>query len=72
MPEPTCEWERDMRSLLGKWVTVTLSREPKLISQVGELRGFTDEGDIMIVDETGCTFWGWPNLGCVETERPGG
>ena len=72
MTEPELSfWTRGMRNMLGKWVTVTISQEPR-VERSGVLHVFSDEGDIALEDETGCWLWMWPNLECRETERPGG
>lgn len=63
-------WTKGMRAMIGKWVTVTVSRDPDLVEHSGVLHVFSDEGDVALEDETGCWTWCWPNLDCRETERP--
>jgi hypothetical protein len=59
--EDDSEWGATMRSLLGKHVTVTLSREPKS-TLVGTLLAFDQGGEVAVRDEEGFIHYGWPNL----------
>lgn len=59
-----------MRSMLGKWVTVTVQHEPKVVTFTGQLLMFDEEGQVAVRDETFCTYWCWPNLETVAVEAP--
>lgn len=54
-------WDVHMRSLLGKKVEVLLSDEP-LVTQIGTLHAFDEEGEVTLKDEAGVMHWCWPNL----------
>lgn len=63
------QWVTHMRSLLGEKVRVVYAYESgdsgELVAY-GELRSFTEDGQVGLMDETGIMHWCWPNL---RTER---
>lgn len=59
--EDDSKWGATMRSLLGRQVTVTLSREPKA-TLVGVLLSFDEGGEVAVRHEDGFIHYGWPNL----------
>lgn len=52
-----------MRSLLGKQVTVTIQKEPQVVTVSGTLLSFDEGGGCVVRDELGFAQWCWPNLG---------
>lgn len=68
-PPGESDWARQMRSYLGTWVEVTLSRDPE-VTQAGVLFGFTDDGSVHLRDDDGTDRWCWPNLACHPSTRP--
>ena len=66
---PLSGWVQDMRSMLGRWVEVTVQREPK-VTQQGVLHDFSGDGEVRLRDDTGAFHWCWPNLACLKADRP--
>lgn len=61
------DWTAEMTSMLGKQVRVTLNHDDKDAVVTGQLLSFSEDGEIVILDEVGIKHWCWPNLECEET-----
>lgn len=61
-PAVESAWVRKMRALLGLRVEVTYATDPAHPKQRGHLCRFSDDGEVVIEDETGTRHWIWPCL----------
>lgn len=55
-------WVEKMASFLGCEVLVTLNRDDVNAVARGELLSFSEDGSVVVVDETGIKHHCWPNL----------
>lgn len=56
------DWVKHMTSCLGKDVRVMLDREDHNAVAEGLLLSFTEDGEVVILDDCGVKHWCWPNL----------
>lgn len=56
------DWLVQMQSLLGQQVRVTLAYDfPPAVAE-GQLLSFSEDGQVVILDEVGIKHYCWPNL----------
>lgn len=66
-PPFASEWTEHMRSLLGKWVNVTIDKE-KPVVVTGKLLSFNEGGEVAIRHDDGFVTWAWPALEAEESD----
>ena len=59
---PADDWTREVRSLLGQRVVVTLEEEPQRVETVGELLQAEESGQVCLRGGDGFVSWSWPAL----------
>lgn len=56
-----------MCALLGKQVKTVLSHDPLAVAQ-GQLLSFSEDGEVVLLDDCGIKHYCWPNLETVLDE----